>query len=371
MNYYSTIMLISILILLVFGTIILSNKNIERRVRRGLFSICFLAIVGSICEWIGESINGIKFFQEYNFDIELHILVKFIELSIIPIIPVICTEYVFKSEEHKRKVSKVIFVFLIIHLGLELCSIFFKGFVFSVNEKNELVRSQLYPVYIIIFICAVFYMIVKIFKFSRSYQNANIVQLCSLVFFMLIGILIDISDMLIKMTWLCITMSIIFSYMYYNGLIQYVDGLTKLLNQKSYTSYFETNTNTEFTLGIFDLNDFKLINDKLGHSFGDDVLIMVSNIIRKQYGKYGKCYRIGGDEFAVIIEDKKSNINISKLNREFSRRLEKERINMPNLPHVSYGFASYNPKRKNIQNVFDVKELADKRMYDHKKVSKN
>lgn len=53
---------------------------------------------------------------------------------------------------------------------------------------------------------------------------------------------------------------------------------------------------------------------KYGHSEGDNVLKVVFNAIINVYSKYGNCYRIGGDGFAVIITD---NADVELLNAKF------------------------------------------------------
>lgn len=53
---------------------------------------------------------------------------------------------------------------------------------------------------------------------------------------------------------------------------------------------------------------------KYGHSEGDNVLKAVFNAIINVYSKYGNCYRIGGDEFAVIIPD---NVDVKLLSAKF------------------------------------------------------
>ncbi len=53
----------------------------------------------------------------------------------------------------------------------------------------------------------------------------------------------------------------------------------------------------------FDLDDFKHINDGLGHHYGDVLLKAISRSLRKVEGIESACYRMGGDEFIVIVSD--------------------------------------------------------------------
>ena len=52
-----------------------------------------------------------------------------------------------------------------------------------------------------------------------------------------------------------------------------------------------------------DLDDFKGVNDELGHAVGDQVLKSVADCIRKSAGSGDTAARLGGDEFAILLED--------------------------------------------------------------------
>ena len=59
---------------------------------------------------------------------------------------------------------------------------------------------------------------------------------------------------------------------------------------------------TEGALLYIDLDDFKHINDGLGHQYGDILLKALSNSLRRIKGIEDSCYRMGGDEFIIIVK---------------------------------------------------------------------
>ena len=57
------------------------------------------------------------------------------------------------------------------------------------------------------------------------------------------------------------------------------------------------------SVGFFDIDHFKQINDNYGHQAGDEILIQLSNLITAQLREYDSFGRLGGDEFLVIVPD--------------------------------------------------------------------
>ena len=111
---------------------------------------------------------------------------------------------------------------------------------------------------------------------------------------------------------------------------------------------------------IFDINKFKQINDTYGHAEGDRALELVARQIYKVYGKYGACYRIGGDEFMIIA--------LEGIDR-FDDRLTQlwtllRQEGQPYQIVLSCGRAGF--LSDHSQDIWAIYRLADDRMYAHK-----
>lgn len=94
--------------------------------------------------------------------------------------------------------------------------------------------------------------------------------------------------------------------------LAYTDMMTGLLNRTSFNEMLVSmdsveNAGIEYTLVIFDLNFLKKVNDTMGHFAGDTVIKGAAAAISKAFSSLGKCYRIGGDEFSVIMENVNKN----------------------------------------------------------------
>ncbi len=88
--------------------------------------------------------------------------------------------------------------------------------------------------------------------------------------------------------------------------LAFLDQLTQGPNRTAFERdleevFFDPLTNKNLRLAILDMNQLKAINDNYGHIKGDNAIKESFNLIQKNYKHLGKTYRIGGDEFAVVI----------------------------------------------------------------------
>jgi diguanylate cyclase (GGDEF)-like protein len=114
-----------------------------------------------------------------------------------------------------------------------------------------------------------------------------------------------------------------------------------------------------------DLNNLKKCNDTLGHAYGDQYIVDAAAMLKKLFSQYGKVYRIGGDEFCIVIPAER-RCNIGKM---LTVLTEEERIYNANSEaidlQIACGFAEYNPKTD--FNMEDIRNRADELMYENKK----
>lgn len=83
------------------------------------------------------------------------------------------------------------------------------------------------------------------------------------------------------------------------------DGLTGLANRALFRDRLATAlaTTTPASVLLVDLDDFKTVNDLLGHGVGDQLLVSVAQLLRDEVGTDGLPVRVAGDEFAVLLTD--------------------------------------------------------------------
>jgi diguanylate cyclase (GGDEF)-like protein len=82
------------------------------------------------------------------------------------------------------------------------------------------------------------------------------------------------------------------------------DGLTGLANRALFRERLAAQLAAgDATVLLVDLDDFKTVNDSLGHDVGDRLLIAVAEVLRAETGADGLPVRLGGDEFAVLMTE--------------------------------------------------------------------
>lgn len=87
--------------------------------------------------------------------------------------------------------------------------------------------------------------------------------------------------------------------------LAYFDTLTGLPNRESLKSLFEThvkNSNVKSALMLLDLDNFKYVNDALGHNAGDSLLIRVGERIKEILRRDSWASRLGGDEYMILVK---------------------------------------------------------------------
>ncbi|SCW44348.1 diguanylate cyclase (GGDEF) domain-containing protein [Ruminococcaceae bacterium YRB3002] len=148
-----------------------------------------------------------------------------------------------------------------------------------------------------------------------------------------------------------------------------IDGLTDLANRLSFDEAekeLEEDTESEASLTLLDINCLKIVNDNYGHSEGDRHIRAAARIIAESFGKHGKCFRIGGDEFFTIIKGKDHAERVLEairaMNEAISRYNAEE--NPPIPLNIACGTATYEYGKNTVR---EAEKLADSRMYTDKK----
>lgn len=160
---------------------------------------------------------------------------------------------------------------------------------------------------------------------------------------------------------------------YINGLA-YRDALTGVKNKTAYQEAvrgIEEQMRTgrpQFAVAVMDINNLKAVNDSYGHDFGDMLIMTACKLICKVFA-HSPVYRIGGDEFVVILQNSDYE-NYIRLLENFQNEMDIQNSSPQYENHViiARGVAVYSSE---VDLVFaNVFQRADEAMYQNKAMMK-
>lgn len=238
-----------------------------------------------------------------------------------------------------------------IAINFILCAISpFTEIVFHFTPENNFVSG---PLWFFPFLTACVYFIILIILTIKKQKLIDKNELILISIIALVTLSSSVLELIYQAKYIVNgagVISIIFYYLFLHTQIYKRDTLTGVLNRNSFYSDIESLSGNVYVVCI-DMNNLKEINDTRGHAAGDKALITVANCIRKNISKKDETYRIGGDEFCVLIHDDEENTE--KDLEAISASIAKNSIS------VAYGYELYTGKE-----TFDaVYKKADANMY--------
>ena len=139
-----------------------------------------------------------------------------------------------------------------------------------------------------------------------------------------------------------------------------MDILTGFSNRRAYEKEMKKEyIHSDFVYIAVDVNGLKEINDNYGHETGDKLIRGAAQCIEKCFGKKGKMFRIGGDEFAVMIHAGRDELEELFNSYEDSMKSWSESNGVT--LSASYGYACNNDHTDS--SMVDLSRIADEKMY--------
>lgn len=150
--------------------------------------------------------------------------------------------------------------------------------------------------------------------------------------------------------------------------ISKLDSLSNALNKRAILDAIDNLTGTkgknEFSILMFDIDNFKIINDSYGHVTGDKCIITLAAIAKANLREFDLIGRYGGDEFIIVLP----GTNMGEA-YQIAERFRKK-VELSEKPHytISIGISTY---PKDGISVEDLLEVADKSLYKSKDNGRN
>ena len=350
--YYCIITIIDVFVLGIMCVLTKCNEMLSLKQKYWLIATFALISVISLLEMTTVIVEDAP--AKFRW---LSIVTNCLGFGLSPAVP-ICLSFSLKE----NRANKTLIIAELVYMALLAISIPF-GAIFYVDADNHYMRGDFFELYVAAYYISTIYLLVSTVKVAGKYQNRGRNSVFLIVAFLLLCTMIQVAFPKMHTAWFCVSLLAIVYSVYCNIMWQQLDGLTGLLNQNSYLNK-TVSLNRDMILMVFDIDDFKQINDNCGHSAGDRCLKETAACIKKAYSRDGLCYRIGGDEFCVLLN---VNADKEKCDEALVDELNERRKLFDSLPYVSFGSAPF----KAGDNVDRVKEIADSNMYQMKREHKN
>jgi len=142
-----------------------------------------------------------------------------------------------------------------------------------------------------------------------------------------------------------------------------LDPLTGLLNRTAWNEACQTPDPAPGVLAVIDLDNFKDVNDALGHVAGDEVLANVGSLIRASVRKEDLAWRWGGDEFVLLFREQ-SQEAVEERMQNLEDRLRRFRLRGKGVLPVIMSWGAAEVHNRSLQEALDE---ADRQMYNRKR----
>lgn len=278
-------------------------------------------------------------------------ITSFLNFAVSPIIPILLYKIFYK-----KKTTCIFYIPFIINTTISFLSIF-TGYIFVITTSNNYSRG---PLFFLPLLTTMIYILILIFMPKQYYSNAKKIERTYL--FIVIGLLLlttyfEVIFGFYFLTWDYSALGLILYYLILTIHHSILDPLTNVYNRVKYTKELSIiDHKKDCVFALLDINDFKNINDTLGHEAGDKCLILLAEILIKHLSTMGIVFRIGGDEFTIIAKKEK----LHKIDTALQKAKEEA---LQNTISFSYGIKEYNTN----QNLQEFLHEVDQLMYKDKK----
>lgn len=153
----------------------------------------------------------------------------------------------------------------------------------------------------------------------------------------------------------------------------FIDALTGLGNRYKFNFVIADmvkHPEEKFALCFLDLDDFKHINDNMGHDAGDELLIELGKRLKSSLGDHGAVFRLGGDEYALIIVGVDNKLEVETIIKRVQRSVAMPILIRGNIVNLEYSLGiSMFPE--DSQDSVELVNFADTAMYHIKESGKS
>ena len=328
MNYYTSIVFLSLVALFVLCILISENDRIKKENKRLFYLTYFFIALSAVAEWVGLQLDGLEGLPKW------------------PLLLAKCADYILTPMAGGALVaqmnirnfwSKVLKALLAVNIAFQVVSFFF-GWMTVIDEHNRYSHGPLYGVYMFVYLAVIAIVIIEFMLYGKSFRKQNRVSLYAIIAFVIMGIAVqEILGRAYRTSYIALTIGAILLFIHYSEFYQLdsddklreqavlisTDSLTGMLNRYAYAKTLQSYDAAErlpddlYAFSI-DINGLKKANDTCGHAVGDELICGAAECIKHVFDRVGECFRTGGDEFIVFarLEHENAQDILLQLKRE-------------------------------------------------------
>ena len=241
---------------------------------------------------------------------------------------------------------------------------------FVVDSNNIYQRTDLYIIPYAVTYLYLAYGVILIYSYRKKVHKYLFLPAIMFMIPILIGSLLQFFFYGYSLVWLGVSLGMIYLYINVQNEASYVDMLSGLFNRQYLGNlllmYSKRKDTASLTAGIMlDIDSFKSINDRFGHSVGDDAISTVGKMLHKAVGEKGVICRYGGDEFIILMDVNSQEEIIDMIDVIKTQEIAlNESGKKPYNINFSIGYGTYDSKRESID---DFLKKIDTSMYEEKR----
>lgn len=309
-NYYSAVLCLCWLALFVLGVLVHENDRI-RRSDKALFYLTYALIaVSSLAEWGGVRLNGMPLPSQWPLK-----LVKCADYILTPM----ASGALLGPMRVRSRWHRMLLAVMGANALFQIVSLF-GGWMVTIDAQNRYAHGPLYNVYAVAYTLIMALVVIEFILYGMTFRRQNRASLYGIVVIVFAGVLLQ--ECLggdTRTAYLGLTLGAALVFIHYSEFSQLAaddhlleqqvqistDALTHLQSRFAYMKALRDYDDamplpSDLAAFSVDVNGLKATNDTLGHEAGDELICGAARCIEAVFGKYGRCYRTGGDEFIVL-----------------------------------------------------------------------
>jgi len=253
---------------------------------------------------------------------------------------------IFRSITRIKKLIYILLAIFALNAILSTLSVFTGDF-FSIDAHNIYHRGPYFGIYVLLCYTPFMYASVLVVINKKIINKKYYPSLLLFPLPQAVGALLQVLHYGILLTCPSMVLSLLIIYLSIQEAGLNTDYLTGVFNRRSFNIYLSdkiksSSKNKSFSVILIDMDNFKKINDRLGHQIGDEALLDTVELLQSCLTRKDMIARFGGDEFYILLEiDQKDELTevvkrITKAKDDFNRSGRK-----PYQIHFSMGYDVY------------------------------